>query len=590
MALDGLNQFAHAPTNNVINRSRFDRSSSYKTTFNSGDLVPVFIDEVLPGDTFDLSTSFVCRGITPIVPVMDNSFIDFYYFYIPHRLVADTEPGENRFRKMMGENFSGYWAPTEETDLEMVDFYSCAPGSVANYLGLPVQGSDLSKAVPILSDIFRCYTLVWNEWFRDQNTQAPLSVFDYGIRDDDRPRISKDVRNDNYGKVGSCLKVNKFHDYFTSALPAPQKGDSVLLPLGDSAPLVMPNSTYSSTVSLDTSSNSTAFANHNLLKFSFDTTQTGSPYLMRESGSSQVSNVIAAGSGSSSGTTSGINGSNLILNHADMNAYFNGKLLNAYADLSGATAATVNALRQAFAIQKLLERDARGGSRYFELLKSHFNTEIRNDVIQRPEYLGGKRVPLNVTQVLQTNSTTEVAPLGFTGAFSNTSHSDNSFLKSFVEHGYILGVCCVRTMQTYNQGINKMWFKSKRFDFYWPEFANLGEQAIFNKELYVQGKAADEEVFGYQEAWAEYRYKPSLVTGLLSPSANDASFRPWTYTNDFSAQPVLNSDFMKQDSSNIGNTLAVVDSPTQFIIDIFYNLKCTRPMPLYSIPGLIDHH
>lgn len=575
MALDGLNKFAYAASGSVINRSRIDLSHRHLLTMNSGDLVPICNLEVLPGDTFDISTSIVCRGLTPIVPVMDNSFLDIYYFFVPDRLIADTKAGENRFRKVMGENFNGFWAPTTETELDTCFFFGCQPQSVANYLRLPITtlngGAD--KIPPKINYLdFEAYTLIWNEWFRDQATQAPLDIYTYGVVSNFTHTI---IPSDGYGKTGSCLKVNKFHDYFTSALPAPQYGGSVSLPLGNSAPLAVGNQLYAF------NSGATGIGDFKVL-------------LDKPLSNTKYYNLLIKGIAGNKDGTMYVDSS--VEDNTPEDTVVEPKFVgtNLVADLTNATAATVNQLRQAFAIQKLLERSARCGGRYFELLKAHFDTTIRNDVIQRPEYLGGKRIPLNITQVLQTSSSQEAnaLPLGFTGAFSNTADVSKSVLKSFKEHGIILGLACIRTMQSYSYGIPRHFSRRRMYDFYFPEFANLGEQAILNKELFIDNNTMNkaDEVFGYQEAWAEYRFIPSNISGYVAPGANDKTYAAWSYTNRFTTLPVLNSDFMKQDKSNVANTLAYTDSNLQYICDIYFDIKATRPMPVVSIPGLVDHH
>lgn len=562
MSLDNLNRFTNGNSGVPVPRSRFKMPFSVKTTFNSGDLVPFMFQEIYPGDTFKLNTRFVCRGLTPVVPVMDNSFLDIFYFFVPRRLCADSKPGEKLWEQVFGENVNGYWAPDVEAELRECNFYGCEPGSLANYLGLPLHKSDKVTKVIINPDIFEAYNLIWNEWFRDENTQAPVDIYRYGYRDvNDTEYAISNTSGDknNYGYKGSCLKVNKFHDYFTSALPAPQKGPSVLLPLADQAPVI-------------TTENHRVVDNAKPMFFANVDDNEIAASGIPNGGGLNVAGGLNAVPASSSAATKQIYPTNLV------------------ADLTSATSATINNLRQAFAIQRMFERDARGGSRYIELIKSHFGVGIRNDVVQRPEYLGGFRTPINVTQVLQTGASTGEQVLGDTGAFSNTSGINKSFTKSFRESGFIIGLLCVRTSQSYSQGINKSFFRRKRFDFYWPAFAHLGEQPIYNKELFASWNAEDDKVFGYQEAWADLKYRPGIVTGLFAPGADDVTMAPWTYVNRFSKLPVLNSDFMKQDLSNIQNTLSVTENTgLQFFIDMYLDMVATRCMPLYSYPGLIDH-
>lgn len=568
--LDGLNKFTRATSDISIKRSRFDRDSSYKTTFKAGDLVPVFLDEVLPGDTFNLKTAFVLRQYTPVVPVLDNAFIDFYYFFVPNRIIAPWNGDD--WEEIMGENKESFWSPSVEKTVTLTTLDTPVTNhSVANYLGIPI-GADLTRS-EINPYPFIAYAMIYDEWFRDQNTQSPI--------------LTKGYDKDAYlaGMCTTCLKANKFHDLFTSCLPSPQKGDSVEIGIAGTAPV-------SGTIGLDTQQNVNFQYHYPLSVHDNLNWQTISSVGLRvfKNYNSQIGVVGEQGSKNEVDDTPAgvINGTNLIGSTAA-----GGSLV---ADLSAATAMTINQLRNAFAIQRVLEKDARGGSRYREILKSHFGVTIGDARVQIPEYLGGKRIPINVSQVLQSSSSTEDSPLGFTGAYSLTGSNDNSFVKSFTEHGYIIGIAVVRTMQSYSQGIPKLFSRFRRFDYYLPAFANLGEQPIYKDELFYNSSdgaydptSENRAVFGYQEAWAHYRYKPSLITGSLSPNANDLSFGAFTYTNDFSVAPTLNSDFMKQSKTVVDKTL-VATTDDQYLLDCYFKLNCVREMPVESIPGLIDHH
>ena len=549
--IDKINRFVNNPVSIDIRRSTFARPFEHKTTFNSGVLIPIFLDEVLPGDTFNLDVSMVVRSITPAVPVMDNAFLDMYFFFVPSRLCTAHDKD---WQKIFGENPTSYWSNTTEATLDstgntqtMSMIGTISAGSIGSYMGLPIGAwSNVDSSIKISALPLKAYQLIWNEWFRDQNLQAPNTSLYY---------------------TSNCLPVGKVHDYFTSALPAPQKGTSVFLPLGDVAPVITGTS-------------------HNVT--SNDFTFVYAPSTGTGAGSNIGTNKRLVINGASnidarlreeSNVTPTISSSSKITPN------------NLWADLSQASAINVNNLRQAFAIQKMLEKDARGGTRYREMLKAHFGVSIPDSTVQVPEYLAGKRIPLNMSQVLQT-SETSTTPLGSTGAFSNTFSKDKMFVKSFTEFGYIMGVACVRTAQSYSQGIPRLFSRNRRYDFYHPVFANLGEQAVMTKELYLVASDSNlpTDVFGYQEAWAEYRYKPNLVSGGFAPNAGDSVLAAWTYTNNFTAKPVLNSSFIVQPRTQIDNTLVVSNANYQFLGDFYFNLKCTRPMPLYSIPGLVDHH
>ena len=548
--LDTLNRFAQSPVGLDIGRSKFKRDFTHKTTFVSGKLIPIYWDEVLPGDTFKVDMSAVLRSITPAVPVMDNSFVDVFFFWCPNRIICEHP---NDWAAVCGENFENYWAQTTEKTLQNTGNYKpfgsftsgIVPQSLANYLGLPVLTAAQCSAynTEFVNNLpFNAYIKIYNEWFRDQNTQSPEVT-------------EANQSNPWAGTTASIFSVNKVHDYFTSVLPSPQKGDSVLLPLGTVAPVISGNPS--------TVNNSSSYA----LQFKrVDGNAFGGNGVLGHINGKTVAGISTAPS------TNEVYPSNL------------------YADLQAATAASINSIRLAFALQRFAEKQGLGGSRYREVLKSFFGVSIPDNTVQVPEYLGGFRQPLNITQVLQT-SETNTSPLGSTGAFSNTGFSGHGFTKSFNEFGIIMAVACVRTSQTYSQGIPKKFMRNRRFDFYWPTFANLGEQPVYKSELYAKGQSVIKgSVFGYQEAWAEYRYNPNLVTGYLAPDAGDTTLTAWTYTNKFTANPVLNSDFMKQPESQIGDTLVISNANYQFIGDFAFFVTCVRPMPLYSIPGLIDHH
>lgn len=543
-------RFALNPTRLDMSRSRFDRSASYKTTFNVGDLIPFFVDEVLPGDTFTIDTSKVVRMQTLMTPIMDNIYLDTYFFFVPNRIVWE------HWRELMGENTQSAWLPQVEYSVPQITAPSGGwqVGTIADYMGIPTGVAGLSvNAMP-----FRAYALICNEWFRDENLTDPLNI----------PVTDATVAGSNGGtyvtdvaKGGKPFKVAKYHDYFTSCLPAPQKGPDVTIPISSGALLPVFATTDRQTLS-----------DPQPLKFD----------KVNDSGAGAgavTATNLGGGFGLSATGQSGLSTSLLTPN-------------NLWAQLGAdIPAATINQLRTAFQIQKLYERDARGGTRYIEILKSHFGVTSPDARLQRPEYLGGSRIPININQVVQNSGTpSDGTPQGTVAAYSVTTDSHSEFTKSFVEHGFVIGLMVARYDHTYQQGLERFWSRKDRFDYYWPVFANIGEQAVLNKEIYAQGNAQDDEVFGYQEAWADYRYRPSRVTGEMR-SSYAQSLDVWHLADYYQTRPSLSDAWIREDAATINRVLAVSDNVSaQLFCDIYVRCLATRPMPLYSIPGLIDHH
>ena len=527
-----------------IGRSRFDRSSSVKTSFNVGRLIPFYVDEVLPGDTFKVKTSKVVRMQPLVAPIMDNVYLDTYYFFVPNRLVW------NHWRELMGENTESAWIPETEYSVPQVSAPTggWSTGTIADYMGIPTGVEVSVNALP-----FRAYALICNEWFRDQNLTDPVS---FSVSDSTIQGSNGDNYITDLAKGGMPFLASKYHDYFTSCLPSPQKGNDVSIPVAQLADLPV-------VVGADHSNN------------------VGTP-------------TIAIKTDASTPGALGIDSNQFLYKYKGAvpgdPAVFH--FTNLWAQGSNALSATsINQLRLAFQIQKLYEKDARGGTRYTELLKSHFGVTSPDARLQRPEYLGGNRVPITINQVLQQSATVQGStPQGTPTGMSLTSDTNSDFTKSFVEHGFVIGLMVARYDHTYQQGLNRMWSRKSRFDYYWPVFANIGEQAVLNKEIYADGSASDDQVFGYQEAWADYRYRPNICTGEMRSQAQK-SLDSWHLADDYAARPSLSDSWIREDKSNLDRALAISSSVSnQLWADIYIQNICTRPMPMYSIPGLIDHH
>lgn len=537
-------------------RTRFNRDQTILTTFDSGKLIPFYVDEVLPGDTFNVDTTAIIRMTTPKYPVLDDSFIDFYYFYCPNRILWDD------FKQFMGEVESAPWMPTKEYKVPQITLSGSASSaypyeaSILDYMGIPtkVKAKFSVNALPI-----RAYVMIWNEFFRDENV-GNAAVWKSDSQDVpyqdtfDETNIEENLKHAING--GRCLPVNKFHDYFTSCLPYPQRGPEVTLPMAGNADIKAYNGTSDKKNEIDI----------DISSFNPNRTQATTAGTL---------NGISAAKGTYPlqlvGRDIGENG---------VDSVYLG------ADLSTVTAATINNLRKAVAVQQYYEALARGGSRYREQVQALWDVVISDKTVQVPEYLGGGRYHVNMSQIVQTSGqqTASDTPIGETGAMSVTPINESSFTKSFEEHGFVIGVCCVRHNHSYQQGLERFWSRKDRLDYYVPQFANLGEQPVKKKEIYLSGTTTDDETFGYQEAWADYRMKPNRVSGKMRSNAS-GSLDFWHYADNYSAVPTLSQAWMAEGKEEIARTLIVQDEP-QFFGAIRVANKTTRRMPLYSVPGL----
>ena len=542
-----------------ISRTRFNRDQNILTTFDAGKLIPFYVDEVLPGDTFNVNTAAIIRMTTPKYPVFDDAYIDFYYFFCPNRILWDN------FKRFMGEADDAPWMPTKTYKVPDIIISNDEGGakraypdtnSILDYMGVPAKiikkgetGTVKVNALPV-----RAYVKIWNEFFRDQNVGNP-AVFSAGDEDINYAAGSEnesEVSKENILKYaihgGYCLPVNKFHDYFSSCLPYPQRGPEVTIALTGNAPVC-------------------AYYGTNTVPVTKPLTVVNGP-LSTSTGIMQNNRV---------------EGREAQFYVANANGDADGFLA---ADMTKIEAATINQLRQAFAVQHYYEALARGGSRYREQVRALFGVSISDKTVQVPEYLGGGRYHVNINQIVQTSGqqTESDTPIGETGAMSVTPVSESSFTKSFEEHGFVIGVMCVRHNHSYQQGLERFWSRSDRLDYYYPQFANLGEQPVKKKEIMVTGKATDDETFGYQEAWADYRMKPNRVSGKMRSNA-DGTLDFWHYADNYDTVPTLSQEWMNEGKTEIARTLIVQNEP-QFFGAIRVMNKTTRCMPLYSVPGL----
>ena len=559
MSRNAESHYSQIPHAN-ISRAKFSRPFAEITTINEGDLVPIYLDEVLPGDSFQINQRSMIRMSTPLYPVMDNCYLDTFYFFVPARLCWD------HWENLMGENTQSFWAPKVEytTPKTKAPAGGWENGTIADYFGIPTKVPNIQ----VNSMPFRAYARIWNEWFRDENLQQPVTQH----TDDATTNGVNTGKNLSDAEAGGLpLKVAKYHDYFTSALPSPQKGEAVEISLAGDLPVMAkkatgPKSQYGM-IWAATGENELPNVNNEASGWEVyaGTAKNGS------TGHEKGMTFLGTKDTSFPGT-----------NNSDWKPVAPGNL---WVDGS-ASAISINDLRQAIALQHILEADARGGTRYTEILRSQFGVTSPDSRLQRSEYIGGNRTPININQVIQNSATSDVSPQGNAGAYSLTTGSTNIRTYSAVEHGYVIGLAAIRVEHSYQQGLARLWTRSDRFSYYHPMLANLGEQAILNQEIYCQGNNQDEEVFGYQEAWADYRYRTSMVTGEMR-SNYAQTLDAWHYADKYTSLPKLSNDWIKEGTENIDRTLAVQkDNAHQFICNFYFENDWVRPMPVYSIPGL----